>query len=153
MCFAVAFGRLHGALPDLLGQQSRRRRRHHRFGDGRSTGLRTPDGCIFRCSETRRSVVTWGDEEGGGDSDNVKSELTGGVDRVVGAGVAFAAVKQDGSVVTWGSPDKGGNSDEVRDQLSGGVREVVGNLGAFAAVKEDGTVVTWGGAGFDSDSD
>ena len=29
------------------------------------------------------------------------SELTGGVDHVVGTENAFAAVKQDGSVVTW----------------------------------------------------
>ena len=110
-------------------------------------------GASFAAVKHDGSVVTWGDEEGGGDSDNVKSELTGGVDRVVGAGVAFAAVKQDGSVVTWGSPDKGGNSHEVRDQLAGGVRRVVGNVGAFAAVKEDGTMVTWGDekAGGDSD--
>ena len=110
-------------------------------------------GVSFAAVKHDGSVVTWGDEEAGGDSDNVKSELSGGVDRVVGAGFAFAAEKQDGSVVTWGNPDHGGNSDEVRDQLSGGVRQVVGNASAFAAVKEDGTVVTWRGAGFDSDSD
>ena len=112
-----------------------------------------PRGWAFASVKHGGSVVTWGDAASGGNSDKVKSELTGGVDRVVGIGFAFAAVKHDGSVVTWGSRDHSGNSDEVRDQLSGGVRQVVGNLGAFAAVKEDGTVVSWCGAGFDSDSD
>ena len=64
------------------------------------------------------SVVTWGDEEAGGDSDSVKSELKDGVRQVVGNAVAFAAVKEDGSVVTWGDAGQGGKSDEVRDQLS-----------------------------------
>ena len=51
----------------------------------------------------------------------MKSELSCGVDRVVGTLFAFAAVKQNGAVVTWGSPGDGGDSDDVRDQLSGGV--------------------------------
>ena len=46
------------------------------------------------------SVVTWGDAGQGGNSDDVKSELIGGVDHVVGTRSAFTAVKQDGSVVT-----------------------------------------------------
>ena len=58
---------------------------------------------------------------------DVKSELSGGVDRVVGTELAFAAVKQDGFVVTWG----GGNSESVKSELSGGVDHVVGNAGAF----------------------
>ena len=40
------------------------------------------------------SVVTWGEAGRGGNSDDVKSELTGGVDHVVGTRSAFAAVKQ-----------------------------------------------------------
>ena len=82
----------------------------------------------------------------------MKSELIGGVDRVVGTGYAFAAVKQGGSVVTWGVADCGGNSDEVRDQLTRGVSNVFGNDRAFAALKEDGSVVTWGDADYGGDS-
>ena len=80
------------------------------------------------------SVVTWGNADRGGNSNSVKSELTGGVDHVVGAARAFAAVKQDGSVVTWGSPDDGGDSDSVKYLLTG-VDHVVGTWFAFAAVE------------------
>ena len=94
-----------------------------------------PAGRAFAAVKHDGSVVTWRDAVYGGNSDKVNSELTGGVDRVVGAEHAFAAVKQDGSVVTWGDAGHGGNSDEVRDQLTGSVRDVFGNRCAFAAVK------------------
>ena len=58
----------------------------------------------------------------------MKSELSGGVDRVIGTLYAFAAVKQDGSVITWGQSRFGGNSDDVKSELSGGVDRVVGNF-------------------------
>ena len=112
-----------------------------------------PQGRAFAAVKHDGSVVTWGDAHGGGNSDEVKSEQTGGVDRVVGTEHAFAAVKKDGSVVTWGSESYGGDSDEVRDQLSRGVDRVVGNSRAFAAVKEDGSVVTWGDADHGGNSD
>ena len=112
-----------------------------------------PNGGAFAAVTNSGSVVTWGDAGYGGNSDDVKSELTGGVDHVVGTGYAFAAVKQDGSVVTWGSASDGGNSDEVRDQLTDGVDKVVGNSRAFAAVKHDGSVVTWGDADRGGNSD
>ena len=66
------------------------------------------------------AVVTWGDADGGGDSRGVAAQLSGGVQTVVGAAYAFAAVKVDGSVVTWGHPDWGGDSRGVAAQLSGG---------------------------------
>ena len=112
-----------------------------------------PRGAAFAAVKHDGSVVTWGNAGDGGDSDEVKSELTCGVDHVVGTVRAFAAVKKDGSVVTWGSPGDGGDSDEVRDQLTGGVDNIVGNAFAFAAVKDDGSVVTWGGADFGGNSD
>ena len=46
------------------------------------------------------SVVTWGDEEPGGDSDEIRDQLTCGGRHVVGNAFAFAAVKEDDSVVT-----------------------------------------------------
>ena len=112
-----------------------------------------PAGRAFAAVKHNGSGVTWGDAVYGGNSNKVNSELTGGVDRVVGTEYAFAAVKQDGSVVTWGAAGRGGNSDEVRDQLTGGVDNVVGNVGAFAAVKQDGSVVTWGHAASGGNSD
>ena len=77
------------------------------------------------------SVVTWGSASHGGNSDDVRDQLTGGVDHVVGTSHAFAAVKEDGSVVTWGDAGRGGNSDKVKDQLTGGVDNVVGTQLCF----------------------
>ena len=90
-----------------------------------------PAGRAFAAVKHDGSVVTWRDAVNGGNSDSVKSELTGGVDRVVGAGYAFAAVKQDGSVVTWCSAVYGGESGSVKDQLTGDVDHVVGTCGRF----------------------
>ena len=63
----------------------------------------------------------------GGNCDKVKSELSGGAERVVGKGCAFAAVKEDGSVVTWESQYHGRNSNKVKSGLQGGVEHVIGN--------------------------
>ena len=110
-------------------------------------------GTAFAAVKGDGSVVTWGNGPDGGDSDKVKSELTGGVEHVVGNGHAFAAIKDDGSIVTWGDADEGGNSDAVKFELQGGVRHVVGGGHAFAAVKEDGSVVTWSDARYGGDSE
>ena len=53
------------------------------------------------------SVVTWGHADRGGDSRGVAEQLSSGVQTVVGAKDAFAAVKVDGSVVTWGGSEVG----------------------------------------------
>ena len=47
-----------------------------------------------------KRVVTWGDQEGGGDSAKVKAELLN-VQQVQGKGRAFAALLENGRVVTW----------------------------------------------------
>ena len=79
-------------------------------------------GTLFAFAAVKQdgAVVTWGFPCDGGNSDDVRDQLTGGVVHVVGAEYAFAAVKKDGSVVTWGDEDRGGNSDSVKDQLTGG---------------------------------
>ena len=112
-----------------------------------------PRGAAFAAVKSDGSVVTWGDAGLGGDSDDVRDQLTGGVDHKVGTSHAFAAVKQDGSVVTWEDEDYGGNSDDVKSELSGGVDRVVGTLFAFAAVKQNGAIVTWRDAGPGGNSD
>ena len=99
-------------------------------------------GVAFAAVKEDGSIVTWGDALKGSDSEKVKSELTGGVEHVVGNCWAFAALKEDGSILTWGRADGGSNSDAVKSELQGGVRHVVGNGYAFTAVKEDGSVVT-----------
>ena len=70
-------------------------------------------GLSFAAVKHDGSVVTWGVAHCGGNSDEVRDQLTGGVRHVVGSMCAFAAVKDDGSVVTWGDADRGGNSDSV----------------------------------------
>ena len=67
---------------------------------------------------------------GGGNSNEVRDQLTGGVDHVVGTLCAFAAVKDDGSVVAWGHADFGGNSDKVKSEFQGIVFKVKANLPA-----------------------
>ena len=90
------------------------------------------------------SVLTWGEDTKGGNSDAVAVQLSSGVRHVTGNRGAFAALK-DGSVVTWGEDRYGGNSGAVKAQLSSGVRDVAGNCWDFdfVAVKEDDSVVTW----------
>ena len=93
-------------------------------------------GSAFAAVKGDGSVVTWGDDECGVNSDVVKSELAGGVKDVVGNGLAFAAIKGDGSVVTWGMESYGDHLDTVPSDLQCGVLMVVGNSAALAAIKE-----------------
>ena len=67
---------------------------------------------------TDASVVTWGDEDCGGDSRVVQDQLKG-VQQIQASGHVFAAILTDGSVVTWGSAGYGGDSCAVQDQLKG----------------------------------
>ena len=62
------------------------------------------------------SIVTWGNPHCGGDSDEVRDQLTN-VEQIHATHSAFAAILADGSVVTWGYPALVGDSTRVRDQL------------------------------------
>ena len=64
---------------------------------------------LQRCIEG--SVVTWGGPDKGGNSDEVRDQLSGGVREVVGNASASAAVKEDGTVVTWGGAGFDSDSD------------------------------------------
>lgn len=89
-------------------------------------------------------MVTWGDNNYGGDSIAVAAQLNGTVDvvqifstysafaalrsdgsvdvvQIFSSYRAFAALRSDGSVVTWGDSSYGGNSSAVASQLSSGV--------------------------------
>jgi len=63
----------------------------------------TDDGC----------VVTWGNNDSGGDCGQVKSELSRDVEYVYSSWHAFAAVKKSGQVVVWGHPLHGGDDASV----------------------------------------
>ena len=67
------------------------------------------------------SVISWGSEEAGGDSSEVRQQLKKGVLDIIGSGAAFAALKNDGSVVTWGDPEKGGEPDIRSERLESDV--------------------------------
>jgi len=62
------------------------------------------------------SVVTWGNEDAGGDSSTVRDQLRG-VQQIRATFNAFAAVLADGSVVTWGHERFGGDSLAVQHEL------------------------------------
>jgi flagellin-like hook-associated protein FlgL len=78
----------------------------------------------FAALKSDGSVVTWGDTSRGGNSSSVSTQLSGGVEKIVGNQHAFAALKSDGSLVAWGSSGFGGDSSSVSAQLSSGVRGV-----------------------------
>ena len=126
-----------------------------------------------------RSVVTWGEENYGGDSGAVQDQLKGvqqiqasleawgdadhggdshavqdqpkGVQHIQAFSCAFAAILSDGSVVTRGDAKYGGDGRAVQDQLNG-VQQIQASRGAFAAIVTDGSVVTWGRKHFGGDS-
>ena len=79
------------------------------------------------------SVVTWGEEESGGDSSKVQAQLQH-VQEICGADCAFSAVLFDGSVVTWGDEAGGADSSHVQKELFA-VKQVVASSDAFAAVR------------------
>ena len=89
-------------------------------------------------------VVTWGDEDFGGDSTSVQDQLKN-VQQIQACRGAYAAILGDGSVVSWGTGYKGGDSSSVQDQLKN-VQQIQASRGAFAAILGDGSVVTWGSA-------
>jgi phage gp45-like len=106
----------------------------------------------FAALKSDGSVVTWGDNNFGGDSTAVASNLSSGVTAVYSNYSAFAALKSDGSVVTWGNAGNGGDSASVASSLSSNVTAVYSTYYAFAARKSDGSVVTWGSSGSGGDS-
>eukprot|EP00439_Symbiodinium_sp_Y106_P044612 s1093_g5.t1 len=94
------------------------------------------------------SVVTWGDDDLGGDCSGVRDQLQG-VKKIYATDYSFAALLSDGSVVTWGNPLCGGR---IRPPALQGVCEITGSAASFAALREDGSVTTWGGAFAGGDS-
>ena len=63
----------------------------------------------------------YGEYQFGGDSSNVRSQLSSGVIEIISNQNGFSALKDNGSVVTWGHSLYGGDSSSVSDQLSSGV--------------------------------
>ncbi|MCJ8312961.1 MAG: Ig-like domain-containing protein [Pseudomonadales bacterium] len=96
----------------------------------------------FAALKADGSVVTWGDDDQGGDSSGVQDQLKSVVS-IHNNRYAFAAIKADGSVVTWGDENEGGNSSDVQAQLTN-VVSIHHSRSAFAAIKADGSVVIWG---------
>jgi alpha-tubulin suppressor-like RCC1 family protein len=88
------------------------------------------------------TVVTWGDEEYGGNSTDVQYRLTE-VDNIYSTEGAFAALKADGTVVTWGKSDRGGDSSNVSSELFD-IKEIITTYSSFAALRKDNTVISWG---------
>ena len=88
-------------------------------------------------------LVTWGNQDYGGDSSSVQLK---NVRQICGTADAFAAILEDGAVVIWGNPGHGGDSSRVQDQLKN-VQQICGTVGAFAAILAHRSVVTIGDMG------
>ena len=91
-------------------------------------------GLAFAALKEDGSVVTWGQDQAGGDSSAVSPLLDDGVVSVHASQGAFAALREDGSVVTWGG-GFGGNASEVEGDLSGNVMRIFAFDKNFVAVK------------------
>ena len=106
----------------------------------------------FAAMKNDGAVVTWGASNEGGGGTSVASELTSGVETLIGGGRNFIALK-GGKAIEWGS-DWSGLCDpavyfsSVSSELTSGVTDIFtnGSGNAFAAVKSDGSVLTWGGS-------
>ena len=86
------------------------------------------------------TVVSWGDQEPGGDSCTVQAASIG-VEAIYCTYHASAAVLNDGTVLTWGNKNVGGDCSTVQAALIG-VETIYSTDYAFAAVLKDGTSVT-----------
>jgi len=92
---------------------------------------------------TEGHVVTGGNEEYGGDSSAVQSQLEN-VKKIFSTVNAFAALLGNGTVVAWGNEDNGGKiSDAIQNQLVN-VNTIFSAHYAFSALLDNGTVVAWG---------
>jgi len=88
------------------------------------------------------NVVTWGNQNRGGDSSVVQDQLQN-IQMIFSTRYAFAALKTNGNVVTWGDQSGGGNSTAVQNLLKN-VKMIFSTLDAFAALTTDANVVSWG---------
>jgi alpha-tubulin suppressor-like RCC1 family protein len=115
-----------------------------------------PNKYAFAALKSDGSVVTWGRDWLGGNSESwwrwdgsdkqsVLKNLQEGVAEIFSNYQSFAALKQDGSVVVWGHPWGGATSYDVSQKLQSDVKTICSTRHAFAALKNDGSVVTWGG--------
>ena len=104
----------------------------------------------FAAIKTGGSVVAWGNAGAGGSLGNAASQLTSGVQTIIGNDYAFAAIKYDGEVVTWGRSTHGGDSTAV-NMISPPTVSVIPSKGAFAALRADGSVTAWGSSDYGGD--
>lgn len=101
----------------------------------------------FAALKSDGSVITWGNQEFGGNSTYVQSQLTN-VEKLFSTKDSFAALKSDGSVVSWGAADFDAGSSYITyfsvasDLIN--VENITASSAAFAALKSDGSVITWG---------
>eukprot|EP00808_Paulinella_micropora_P013712 g31997.t1 len=89
------------------------------------------------------ALVTWGDQDYGGNSLLVEDQLVG-VIAVYATRYTFAAIKLDG-IVSWGLITS--NMEQLTN-----VDTIYSTRQAFAAKKTDSTVVTWGNSRYGGDS-
>ena len=105
------------------------------------------------CISQGYGVVTWGDQNGGGNSNSVSGIINSGVVNIIpGRTDGFAALKSDDSAAVWGIgyiPPTGQPQQYLNDLSSGvesvGIQDLSNSAsGHFAILKTNGSVLTWG---------
>ena len=112
----------------------------------------------FAAIRSDGSVITWGNENDGGDSSSVADSLDGeehDVLKIWSNASSFAVLLDNGSVQTWGDPTTGGDSSSVADALNGdnNVVEIYATNNAYIARFEDGSLVSWGDPDYGGSND
>ena len=82
------------------------------------------------------SVVSWGNEDCGGDSSSVSSQLYDIV-HIAGSFCNFAAIRSDGVVISWGEHIFRGPTRLY------GVSKFVGTGRGFVCVHENSSITAW----------
>ena len=95
----------------------------------------------YAALKSDRSVVTWGDADNGGNSDNVTLNF---VNRIFSNYYSFAALNMDKTVTVWGNNQYGGSVNSNIQSLLINIRTISSTEKAYAAIDISNNVITWG---------
>ena len=93
-------------------------------------------------------VVTWGDNDYGGDSSSVQDELMIGVETIYATSCLFFAKLFDGRLIAWGDPNYG----IIQSELKTNINKIYSNDRSFVAKTSDNKIISWGSEQYGGDT-